>query len=615
MRDRVTLPHRIDRGHPASRSDRLMVRGGAAAWLLVAAVLLAPDAAESAAVAGARWAAVAALATLGVAALGLPLERLPRSVHLIGAWVAIAASPLAGLAHPGTAQDAALLMAMPLIWLAVRHGWLALLAGCGLAVLGVPVAVLLPPGGAAGPLAYAAAILVAVLLKLLSRRGGEAAEFSTVAFTDFLTNCPNRRAWERDLPGRLAQARRLDRPLVVAVLDLDRFGAYNEDWGHAAGDRLLTDVATELRFVLRTGPEAEGLTYIARLGADEFALVIEGLGTAAASSLVRGLEARLPTECTVTVGMAFWDEREGADELLGRALRALGAAGRTGGEARVVVDEGSGSRAHSWLEAVPALVARQEITSVYQPIRELAGGRLVGFEALARPSGSPSDLEVDGMFAAARRLGVSRELESLCQVAALSGADRLLIPGCSLFINVSVAALTEVGLQALLRDLSAARVAPEQVVLEVNEQITRVGRFTEACARFRAAGFRFAMDDVGEGLSTIEAIAVVRPEVIKIAKGLVSTAGDPGSAAMIRGLVETARSLGGEIIAEGIETREHAERMLALGAVLGQGWGLGTPAPLSAALAIARAEVAVDAPGRAAEPRSHRGRTSHTQAG
>ncbi len=194
------------------------------------------------------------------------------------------------------------------------------------------------------------------------------------------------------------------------------------------------------------------------------------------------------------------------------------------------------------------------------------------------------------MFSAARRLGVAMELESLCQNAALAGAHRLLARGGSLFINVSIGSLTGDGLEAMLRQLEGAGIRPHQVVLEVNEQVTRLGRFAEACARYRSAGFRFAMDDVGEGLSTIEALAVVRPEIIKIAKGLVSSADDPGSAAVIRGLVETARALDGHIIAEGIETSSDAARMLSLGATLGQGWALGAPAPLHEALEGAMAE-------------------------
>lgn len=583
----------------SQRSDRLVVRGGTAAWFLVTALLVAPGAVGSPPFLDLRWAAIALLGALGAIALVLPLERTPRSTQAVAAWLAIGMVLGVQLGFRAAAAGTALLVALPLIWLAVRHGSRALLIGVALALIEALLAWrLVQPQGYA-PVATAIAVLVAVVMYGLGRQGDDSARFTSMAYTDFLTNCPNRRAWDHELPGRLAEASRRDLTVAVAVLDLDRFGAYNEDWGHAAGDRLLTDVATVLRFGQRKDPEAPGLSYIARIGADEFALVIEGFTTAAATALVRSLDDDLPAGCTVTVGIAFWDRLEPSEDLLSRALRALAAAGRTIGGARVVVDEGGGSRAGSWLESVPAIVARGEVESVYQPIRELADGHLIGYEALARPSGSPPDTEVEGMFSAARRLGVSLELESLCQNAALDGAHRLVAPGGSLFINVSVGSLTEEGLQAMLRQLNGARLRPEQIVLEVNEQITRLGRFAEACNLYRRAGFRFAMDDVGEGLSTIEAIAVVRPEIIKIAKSLVSTANDPGSAAVIRGLVETSRSLGGRIIAEGIETKQDAARMLSLGATLGQGWALGTPLRLREAL-IAQAE----APSGAAPPES-----------
>jgi diguanylate cyclase (GGDEF)-like protein len=508
------------------------------------------------------------------------------------AWLAILLIVALEIGLRPLAPEIGMLIAFPLLWLAVHSGRRSLLAAVAVAVMASLVALLLIPDDIAAPVAAAVASLLAILLQLHGGRADDAARFTSLAYTDFLTNCPNRRAWDHELPERLTTAREREVPLAVAVIDLDRFSAYNEDWGHVAGDRLLTDVATVLRFSQSTDPEASGLRYIARIGADEFALLVEGLTTAAASGLIGDLEADLPAGATLTVGIAVWDRRETAEELLHRALRALAAAGRTMGGARVVVDEGAGSRPGSWLESVPAIVARGQVQSVYQPIRDLARGSLVGYEALARPVGSPPETEVDGMFSAARRLGVAMELENLCQTAALAGAHRLLARGGSLFINVSIGSLTEDGLEAMLRQMRGAGVRPQQVVLEVNEQVTRLGRFAEACALYRRAGFRFAMDDVGEGLSTIEAIAVVRPEIIKIAKGLVSSADEPGSAAVIRGLVETAQALDGRIIAEGIETPADSARMLALGATLGQGWALGAPAPLHEALQSARREPA-----------------------
>lgn len=570
----------------SQRSDRLAARTAAGVWLLAGAVLIAPGLATGQVPLGLGLASVATLVVAAGLAAMLPLERLPRRAQEVGAWAAIAMVLILQVGFRGGEAGSAIVVAIPLVWLAFRHDWRALLIGVGVSVAEALTAWAVTRGDASSLLAAGIAILVAVVIKVLSLQDDDAARLASLAYTDFLTNCPNRRAWDLQIPRRLESAEQSGRALAVAVMDVDRFGAYNEDWGHAAGDRLLTDIATVLRFAQRADPGTPGLTYTARIGADEFALIIEGLTTGAAGALVRDLEDDLPAGCTVSVGIAFWNRHEAAEELVNRALRALGAAGRTMGGGRVVVDEGGGSRPGSWLESVPAIVARGEIESVYQPIRDLVRGRLVGYEALARPTGSPPETEVEGMFAAARRLGVSRELESLCQGAAVDGAYRLLTRGGSLFINVSVGALTEIGLQAMLRQLSAARLRPDQVVLEVNEQITRLGRFADACALYRRAGFRFAMDDVGEGLSTIEAIAVVRPEVIKVAKSLVSSADDPGSAAVIRGLVETARSLGGQVIAEGIETPEDCARMLSLGATLGQGWALGTPARLRETLLV-----------------------------
>ncbi len=570
----------------SQRPDRLAVRGALAAWLIVAAILLLVDIWFQSSRDDALLAVPGALAVLAALATVLPLERVPRPRQAAGAWVAILLVLGAQLAFRIRAVDVATLLVFPLAWLALRHGNAAVAVGIALAVVDCTVE-LATGGDPYIAVATLAAIAAALAIRALSGHGADQARFASVAYTDFLTTCPNRRALYTELPRRLDAAARREIPLAIAVIDLDRFGAFNEDWGHTAGDRLLTDVATVLRFTLRSDTDTPGLAYLARVGNDEFALVLEGLTTHGVTDLVRDVESDLPAGCTVSVGIAIWDRQELADDLMNRALRALAAAGRAMGGGRVVVDEGAGSRARSWLESVPALVARHEIESVYQPIRDLTTGRLIGYEALARPTGAPNDTEVEGMFHAARRLGVSRELETLCQVAAMNGGHRLLARGGSLFINISVGAFTDPDrdLEVILGHLTDASLKPTQIVLEVNEQITRFGRFAEACARYRRAGFRFAMDDVGEGLSTIEAIAVVRPEFIKVAKSLVVSAEDAGSAAVIRGLVEVARSLGGEIIAEGLETRADCTRMLGLGAVLGQGWALGTPRRLAEMLA------------------------------
>jgi diguanylate cyclase (GGDEF)-like protein len=481
-----------------------------------------------------------------------------------------------------------------LLWLALLHRTREFGVGVVLAaiVTGLPLWLVANARGHSAFILVSTviAIGVACLINLVERHHVYSSSIASVAYTDFLTNCANRRAWDEELPQRIDADRRRGWPLAIAVLDLDGFTAYNEDWGHAAGDRLLTDTATSLRFAQRKDPTSPGVSFIARHGADEFSILMEGLEPAEVAATVRRLSQELPGGHTVTAGVACWNRKEGAAELMSRATWALDTANRTRGGERIVVDAGAGrSGGANWLESLPTLVVRQEIEAVYQPIRDLATNALLGYEALARPLGAPADMMVEGMFAAARRLGISRELDNLCQRAAVRGAHELLTPGTSLFINVGVGALAdpERDVAAMLRALADARLRPHQIVLEVNESITRLGRFAEATALYRQAGFRFAMDDVGEGMSTIEAIAVVKPEIIKIAKSLVVTAHDVGSAAMIRGLVETARALGGQVIAEGIETQEHCANMVRLGATLGQGWALGRPARLRDVLVAA----------------------------
>ncbi len=266
------------------------------------------------------------------------------------AWLGLAGIVALEIGLPPLAPEMGTLVAFPLLWFAVHSGWRSLLVAVALGVGASVAAFFVFSGGITAPVAAGVASLLAILIRLHGGGSDDAARFTSLAYTDFLTNCPNRRAWDRELPGHLTTAIERELPLAVAVVDLDRFSAYNEDWGHVAGDRLLTDVATVLRFSQRTDPGVPGLRYIARIGADEFALLIEGLTAAAASTLIADLEADLPAASTVTVGIAVWDRQETAEELVHRALRALSAAGRTMGGARVVVDEGAGSRPGSWLE-------------------------------------------------------------------------------------------------------------------------------------------------------------------------------------------------------------------------------------------------------------------------
>ena len=154
------------------------------------------------------------------------------------------------------------------------------------------------------------------------------------ARTDGLTGLPNRRHWEQQLPRELARSWRDERPVCVAVIDLDHFKAYNDRRGHQAGDRLLRAAADAWRTALRP------YDILARYGGEEFSLILPGCTIGEARTLVERLRAAVPERESCSAGIAEWDAREQADSLVGRADAALYRAKRAGRNRTVTAEPG-----------------------------------------------------------------------------------------------------------------------------------------------------------------------------------------------------------------------------------------------------------------------------------
>ena len=156
------------------------------------------------------------------------------------------------------------------------------------------------------------------------------ARLEAIARTDDLTGLANRRAWDELLPTELARARRDDAPLCVAMLDLDRFKAYNDEHGHQTGDRLLKAAAGTWRASLRA------TDVLARYGGEEFAVVLPRCDLENALVLLARLRKATPEEQTVSAGVAAWDGEEAPEALVARADAALYEA-KNGGRNQVIV--------------------------------------------------------------------------------------------------------------------------------------------------------------------------------------------------------------------------------------------------------------------------------------
>jgi EAL domain-containing protein (putative c-di-GMP-specific phosphodiesterase class I) len=219
---------------------------------------------------------------------------------------------------------------------------------------------------------------------------------------------------------------------------------------------------------------------------------------------------------------------------------------------------------------------------VYQPVIELATGRVAGYEALLR---GPAGTELESpaaLFAAAEAEDRVAELDWLARAAAAEGAlaGRLRPPAC-LFVNVEPQALgsrVPPELEPVLE--RAQRELPVVVEITERELAQRPAEMLLAVERIRDRRWAIALDDVGVDWRSLALLPIVRPDVVKLDRGIVQDADDPAAEAVALGVTAYAAGSGAIVLAEGIETEEHRLRALELGATHGQGWLFGRPEPL-----------------------------------
>jgi diguanylate cyclase (GGDEF)-like protein len=397
------------------------------------------------------------------------------------------------------------------------------------------------------------------------------------ALTDPLTGLLRRSQFERLLAETPAQ------PVSVLAVDVDHLKGVNEAAGHEAGDQVLSAIAATLRDRL----SAAGT--LARTGGDEFGILLPGFeastAIAVAEELRRAVYAAPITTWLPRVSIGVASAPAGGDprSAWDAALEALARAKHWGRD-RVEVVHTAGAQAgprHAWDALVPQLYEAGGIGTVYQPIVRLSDHELVGHEALGRPAGFAADADVEGLFLAARNAGVHRDLDWACRRAAVRDAH-LLPPGIPLFVNVGIWALIDPlhDVDQMLLLLRWMHISPRDIVLELSEReaVHDLDRLHTVMDAYRAHGFRFSIDDVGEGHSTLDMLAAGSPDYIKIARSLVSAADHPGARAAINAVVAFALSASATVIAEGVETEEEARRMETMGVPLGQGYWLGRPA-------------------------------------
>ncbi|HEY2398141.1 MAG TPA: bifunctional diguanylate cyclase/phosphodiesterase [Solirubrobacteraceae bacterium] len=403
------------------------------------------------------------------------------------------------------------------------------------------------------------------------------------ATRDGLTDLPNARAFEDELPDAVAAAVRYQDTLALILLDVDDFKLTNERHGHEHGDAILRVLAGVLR-ACRPGDRPF------RIGGDDFALLVAHSDADGARALVRRLSRNF-AEIGVEVSLGVSSLRAGlaADTMRAEADTALYEARRRGGNRAVHFDdirEQVHVTAPATKEALLQLLEDRRMGTVFQPIWNFETTGLLALEALSRPEpayGLESPAEA---FDVAEQLGRVHALDVLCVTSALASAPEC-EDGVLLFLNLSPLTLDlDADGDEWLHDavLDAGR-SPSDVVIEVTE---RFGGRTESVVRclqrLRAQGFKIAVDDVGTGNSGLEMLRLIDPEFVKLDRSVVAAAPtEPGARAVLMAMATFAHQTGAFVIAEGIEDPDTLEFLRGVGAPEspiiqgGQGFYLGSP--------------------------------------
>ena len=419
------------------------------------------------------------------------------------------------------------------------------------------------------------------------------------AYHDPLTDLPNRTLFMERVRQELAD----DGEAAVLFVDVDDFKTINDSLGHAVGDALLVSVAERMRSCVR--PEDT----IARLGGDEFAVMIPGVGDplvdgrAVARRILKAFE--LPVQAGselvsvhLSVGLASSHQSGGdGDELIRNADVAMYQA-KSKGKARFELFEPQMAaailRRHDMKEELAKAIERQQMIVQYQPIVALDSGRIVAAEALVRwehpvrglvpPAEFVPLAEETGLIVPLGRFVVR---EACQQARRWQDAEAGDVEPLRMHVNLSVAELRDPDLvKNVLAAITEAGLDPAQLVIELTESQLLVAAGVERFHELRELGVRIALDDFGTGYSSLSYLHSLPLDTLKIAKpfidGLASGRRESSFVGMI---VDLARTLELEVIAEGIETPEQLAALRELRAGLGQGYFLGRPSAAAPRLA------------------------------
>ena len=424
-----------------------------------------------------------------------------------------------------------------------------------------------------------------------------------MAFTDPLTQLPNRILFGTQLEAALARARRSGRNLALLFLDLDRFKIINDTLGHGVGDELLRGVSNRLRQCIRE------TDMVARLGGDEFVILLDLLesGQAAeqvAQKILREFTASFNINgqelfISVSIGIStFPDDGDDIQTLFKCADSAMYTAKASGRNTYYFF-----SSADQDVQAVDRLqlsndlrhaIARDEIYLLYQPRFNLKTGAVQGMEALARWRHPTRGIIPPAIFIAlAEQSGQMEEigawvLRAACRQLRDWGDAHVIRRRVAVNLSALQFNRSDLPLQiaAILDEYS---IDPGLLELEITESVvmTDAQRAIQVLTELSARGLLIAIDDFGTGYSSLSYLKRFPVSYLKIDKSFVAgVCKNPDDAAITRAIIAMAKNLGLQLIAEGVESEDQRAFLASEDCDEAQGFFFSHPLPPSAVAAL-----------------------------
>lgn len=424
-------------------------------------------------------------------------------------------------------------------------------------------------------------------------------ELTHQAFHDSLTGLANRVLFQERVNHALVQAQREGTVVGVLFVDVDDFKVVNDIHGHGVGDELLVALSLRLQTTVRASDTA------ARIGGDEFALLVEGAATPAGverftehvmTAFAEPFRLSVgPMSTYASVGVATTEDSIDSVELLTHADLALYAA-KTAGKRQwrryhPELQSGMAERA-KLQEGLDSSSIETSFMVLYQPIVELTSGRIVGFEALVRWPHSTRGMVLPEQFITlAEESGQIVPLGAwvLDQAAgeAVRLEDRVLRDGTAdsnapyVSVNVSPRQFRdEEFYNVIRRALDLSGIEPSSLVLELTESVLMYNdeRILAEMGSLTDLGIRIAIDDFGTGYSSLSYLREFPISILKIDKSFVDELGrSPEQYALVEGITHLADTLGLTVIAEGVEDVRQQESLISMGCRFGQGYLFAEP--------------------------------------